>query len=317
MKKILLVIIYINTVAGVFSQQDPQYTQYMYNQNVINPAYVTNELGVLNFGFMHRTQWASAVGSPKTYTFFAHAPITDKFEVGLSLITDNIGDNALKENNVYADFAYTLQLSENHRLSLGLKAGFSSFKTNFANFRFPDDDTISGVLTNDLAFDNQNNITPNFGFGAFYFTNKYYLGVSVPNLLNSKHFTEKNGLKSIGGEEIHLFANAGYVFTLSDLIKLKPSFLLKAIKGSPIVVDTSINVLFNDRFEGGLSYRINDSFSAMFNVKATDNLRIGYAYDYTTTNLSNFNSGTHEVFVLFDFDTLGLKKGYDKSPRFF
>lgn len=317
MKKILFLITYILFTCMVFSQQDPQYTQYMYNQNVINPAYTTNELGVINLGFMHRTQWVNAVGAPKTYTFFAHTPITDKFEVGLSLITDNIGEGVLRENNVYADFAYILSLSENHKLSFGLKAGFTNFKTNFTDFRFPDDNPINGIITNDTAFDNQNTTSPNFGAGAFYFTDKYYIGLSVPNLLNSKHITEKNGLKSIGGEEIHLFLNAGYVFKLSDIIKLKPSALLKAIKGSPLVIDTSLNVLFNDRFEGGLSYRINDSFSAMFNIRATNSLRIGYAYDYTTTNLSSFNSGSHEVFVLFDFDTLGFKKGYDKSPRFF
>lgn len=308
---------YISSVYTVCSQQDPQYTQYMYNQNVINPAYTTNELGVINFGFMHRTQWTNAIGAPKTYTFFAHTPITDKFEIGASLITDNIGDGVLKENNMYIDFAYILSLNEKHKLSLGLKAGFTNFSTNFTDFRFPDDNPITGIVTNDVAFDNQNSTNPNFGIGAFYFTDDYYVGISVPNLLNSKHITEKNGLRSIGGEEIHLFANAGYVFRLSDMIKLKPSALLKAVKGSPLVIDTSLNLLFNNRFEGGLSYRINDSFSAMFNVRATHNLRIGYAYDYTTTNLSNFNSGTHEVFVLFDFDTLGLKKGYDKSPRFF
>ena len=317
MKKRFLLLLYISTLCTVFSQQDPQYTQYTYNQNVLNPAYVTNELGVINLGFMHRTQWVNAVGAPKTYTFFAHTPITEKFEIGISFITDNIGDGTLKENNVYADFAYTLQLNEKHKLALGLKAGFTNFITSFTNFKFPDDDPISGILVNDPAFENLNNTTPNFGIGAFYFTDDYYLGISAPNLINSKHLTEKNGLKSIGGEEIHLFINAGYVYKLNRLIKLKPSMLLKTVKGSPLVIDASFNVLFNNRFESGLSYRINDSFSAMFNVRATDNLRIGYAFDYTTTNLSNFNSGTHEVFVLFDFDTLSLKKGYDKSPRFF
>ncbi|WP_420551328.1 type IX secretion system membrane protein PorP/SprF [Tenacibaculum aiptasiae] len=317
MKKIFLIIVFISTLSNVFSQQDPQYTNYMYNQSVINPAYTTNELGVINFGFMHRTQWTNAVGAPKTYTFFAHTPITEKFEVGLSLITDNIGDGVLRENNVYADFAYILSLNEGHKLSLGLKAGFTNFRTNFADFRFPDDDPLNGILTNDTAFDNQNKTSPNFGVGAFYFTDKYYVGLSVPNLLNSKHVTEKNGLRSIGGEEIHLFLNAGYVFRLSDVVKLKPSTLVKAVKGSPLVVDASINVLFNNRLEGGLSYRFDDSLSAMFNIRASSSLKIGYAYDYTTTNLSNFNSGTHEVFVLYDLDTLGLKNGYDKSPRFF
>lgn len=316
MKKIIFIIC-INTVLRVFSQQDPQYTQYMYNQNIVNPAYVTDDLGIINFGFIHRTQWASAVGAPKTYNLFAHIPLNKKIEVGVSVITDNIGDGTLKENNIYADFAYILKLAEGHKLSLGLKAGITNFSTNFANFRFPDEDTTTSFIPDDLAFKSQNKTLPNFGTGAFYFTDTYYLGVSIPNLLNSKYIEERNGLNSLGGDEIHLFINAGYVYKLSKLVKLKPSFMMKAVKGSPIVLDTSLNVLFNNKFEGGLSYRVNDSFSAMFNIRAFDMLRIGYAFDYTTTNLSNFNSGTHEVMVLFDFDTLGLRKGYDKSPRFF
>jgi type IX secretion system PorP/SprF family membrane protein len=289
----------------------------MFNQNIFNPAYVTNDLGMVNFGFMHRTQWVDVIGAPKTYTLFAHGPLSDKFEVGISMVSDEIGEGVLKENNFYADFAYILQWNEKHKLSLGLKAGITNFSTNFDNFKFPDDDTVNGVFTNDVAFVNTNTTDPNFGFGVFYFTDNYYLGASIPNLIRSKHLEEKDGLRSIGGEEIHLFVTGGYVYRLNDAIQLKPSFLMKSVKGSPLVLDTSFNVLWNSRLEGGVSYRINDSFSAMFNVQATYNLKIGYAFDYTTNNLSNFSSGTHEVFVLFDFDTLGLRKGFDKSPRFF
>ncbi len=313
MRKILFLILCVLFALNVFSQQDPHYTQYMYNQSVVNPAYVTNDLGVINFGVIHRRQWASAIGAPKTYTGFIHAPITDKFEVGVSIITDNIGGDVLKENNIYADFAYILPINENHKLSLGLKAGFTNFNTNFTGFRLPD-----GDVTNDEAFNQGSNKTlPNFGVGAFYFTKKYYVGISAPNLIKTEHLESVDNLTSIGGEELHLFANGGYVFTLSDVLKLKPAFMLKAVKGSPIVLDTSVNVLFNNKFEGGLSYRLDDSLSAMFNVRAFNTLRIGYAFDYTTTNLGNFNSGTHEIMLLFDFDTLDLKKGYDKSPRFF
>ena len=289
----------------------------MYNQNVVNPAYATNNLGVINLGAMHRTQWLDAVGSPKTYSFFVHAPLSNKIEVGASLITDNIGDGVLKENNFYADFAYVLQIAEGHKVSLGLKAGFTNLATNFNNFRFPDENVVTGYIPVDDAFNNISRTFPNFGTGAFYFTEKYYFGVAVPNLLNSEHLVEDNGINSIGGEEMHFFINGGYVFELSNVIKLKPSFMTKIVKGSPIVLDASINALFNDKFEGGLSYRLNDSASAMFNIRVLNALRIGYAFDFTLSELQEFNSGTHEIMVLFDFDTLGLKQGYDKSPRFF
>ena len=155
MKK-LIYLICICSFFELFSQQDPQYTQYMYNQNIVNPAYVTNDLGVINFGVMHRRQWTSAVGTPKTYNFFVHAPLSNDIEAGVSVVTDDIGDGVLKENNFYADFAYMINIAEEHKLSFGLKAGFTSFNTNFNNFRFPDENISSGFIPTDLAFENQN-----------------------------------------------------------------------------------------------------------------------------------------------------------------
>ena len=318
MKKVLLyTTIVLNSLFAMVAQQDPQYTQYTKNQSIFNPAYATSDLGVINFGFMHRSQWANAVGGPKTNTFFVHSPLSKKIEVGFSLVNDNIGDGISKETNFYADFAYILQLNEFHNLSFGLKAGFTNLATNFNNFKLPDDDISTGNSSNDDAFINRNSTLPNFGLGAFYFTNKYYFGIAAPNLIKAKHIEESDELKSTEGEEIHLFINGGYVYKLSDIIKLKPSFLLKAVKGSPLSLDTSLNILFNKRLEGGVSYRLNESLSAMANFRITTSLSLGYAFDFTTSNLRNFNSGSHEVFILFDFDTFKLKEGFDKSPRFF
>ena len=317
MKKIITIISLV-FASVIFAQQDPHYTHYMYNQNVVNPAYATDNLGVINFGAMHRSQWVNATGAPKTYNFFVHAPISSAIELGLSVITGNIGDGVLKENNIYADFSYILEITKGHKLALGLKAGITNFATNFSNFRFPDEDIATGFIPKDNAFDdNISRTLPNFGTGAFYFTDKYYFGIAVPNLLNSTHLVDKNGITSLGGEEIHLFVNGGYVYQLNDLVKLKPSFMTKIVQGSPVVLDISMNAMFNDKVEGGLSYRLNDSASAMFNIRALATLRIGYAFDFTVSELNTFNSGTHEIMLLFDFDTLDLSKGYDKSPRFF
>ena len=293
------------------AQQDPQYTQYMYNMNVINPAYATATPEVLNFGALYRTQWVGAVGAPKTFTFFAHTPVSDKIELGLSLISDDIGDGAKKENNIFADFAYVLQLNNNHRLSLGIKAGITVFETNFNGFQFE-----SGATNTDPAFNqNINSTFPNIGAGAFYFTDNYYVGVSAPNLLSTKHLEETNGISRFGSENTHVFLTAGYVFQVSESLKLKPSFMTKAVNGAPIVADFSANVLLYDRLEFGVSYRLDDAVSGLVNFKVLPNLRIGYAYDYTVTNLGDFNSGSHEIFLLFDLNL--MRKGYDKSPRFF
>lgn len=308
MKKILLFINFFFYLL-VSAQQDPEYTHYMYNMSVVNPAYATGIPAMMNFGGLYRTQWVGAYGAPKTFTFFGHTAITDKIEAGISFVSDDIGDGAKKENNVYADFAYVLKLSNKDKLSLGLKAGFSSMQSNFNGFRFTDPQT-------DYAFSENINATkPNIGVGAYYFRDNLYVGLSVPNLLKSKYIEEKSGINAFGSEEIHTFLTAGYVFQLNDRLKLKPAFMSKFVKGAPITLDVTANVLYNEKFEFGAAYRIDDSVSALFNINVTPTLRVGYAYDYTLTNFGQFNSGTHEIMLLFDLDLLG--KGFDKSPRFF
>ncbi|MDI1257558.1 MAG: type IX secretion system membrane protein PorP/SprF [Flavobacterium sp.] len=311
MKKTILFVIFFFFAKSVSAQQDPEYTHYMYNMNAVNPAYATGTTDVLNLGTLYRTQWVGAVGAPKTLTFFGHIPVNKKIEMGVSLISDDIGDGAKKENNFYADFAYVLQLKNRHSLSFGLKAGFTSLQTNFNGFRFE-----SGDPASDLAFaENINMFKPNIGAGVYYFTNHYYIGLSAPNLLSSKHIEERNGINAYGSESIHTFLTAGYVFNINADFKLKPAFMSKFVTGAPMAIDLTANVLYRNKFELGVAYRLNDAVSGLMNINVTDNLRIGYAYDYTLSNLGQFNSGTHEIMILFDLDLMG--KGYDKSPRFF
>lgn len=295
-----------------FSQQDPQFTQYMYNMSVINPAYATAEEGILNLGGFYRTQWVGLEGAPKTGSFFAHTPINDKIELGLSFTNDNIGD-VVNENNVFADFAYVLPVGIESKISFGLKAGFTFFDTTFDGFILQ-----SGNTGTDVAFnENISKAFPNLGIGTFFFTDKYYLGLSAPNMLTSKHIESENGIAATGVQDIHLFFTGGYVFDINQNLKFKPAFMGRAVKGAPLALDVTANVLINEKLEAGLGYRLGDAVSALVNFRVTSDLRIGYAYDYTTTNLGNFNSGSHEIFILFDVDLFGFKGGYDRSPRFF
>jgi type IX secretion system PorP/SprF family membrane protein len=311
MKKIILFISFLFYITSTSAQQDPEYTHYMYNMSVVNPAYATGVPAMLNLGGLYRTQWVGAIGAPKTFTFFGHTAVTDKVEVGLSLISDDIGDGAKKENNFYADFAYVLNLGGKNKLSLGLKAGFTSLQTNFNGFVLE-----SGNANTDLAFAENINVTkPNIGVGAYYFRDNFYVGLSAPNLLSSKHIEEKSGINAYGSENIHTFLTAGYVFQINDMVKLKPAFMSKYVTGAPISVDVTANVLYNNKFELGAAYRVNDAVSALMNINVTPSLRVGYAYDHTLSNMGQFNSGTHEIMLLFNLDLLG--KGYDKSPRFF
>ncbi|MCK0178595.1 type IX secretion system membrane protein PorP/SprF [Flavobacteriaceae bacterium S0862] len=294
------------------AQQDPQFTHYMYNMSVINPGYATATEDILNIGGLYRTQWVGMEGAPKTASFFAHTPINEKIELGISFTNDNIGD-VINENNIYADFAYVLPVGLEAKLSLGLKAGFTFFNANFDGFILN-----SGNTSTDIAFnENINRTFPNIGIGAFYFTDNYYLGLSAPNMLTTTHLESENGIKSTGVQDIHYFLTGGYVFDINEDLKFKPAFMAKGVKGAPLAIDITANVLINEKLEAGLGYRLDDAISALVNFRVSPDLRIGYSYDFTTSNLGSFNSGSHEIFILFDVDLFGLKGGYDRSPRFF
>jgi type IX secretion system PorP/SprF family membrane protein len=294
------------------AQQDPQFTQYMYNMSVINPAYATANEAILNLGGLYRTQWVGLEGAPKTGTFFAHTPINRKIEVGISFTNDNIGD-IVEENNIYADFAYVLPMGLEGKLSLGLKAGFTLFDTNFDGLNLQ-----SGNVSTDIAFnENINKTFPNLGIGAFYFTDTYYIGLSAPNMLNTKHLEVENGIRTTGVQSVHYYLTGGYVFNINQNLKLKPAFMAKSVSGAPLALDITANVLINEKLEAGLGYRLDDAISGLVGFRISPELKIGYAYDFTTNNLGSYNSGSHELFILFDVDLFGLKGGYDRSPRFF
>jgi len=289
------------------AQQDPQYTQYMYNMNVVNPAYAGSR-GTLSLGLLGRTQWTSVDGAPKTFTFDAHAPVGEKVGVGLSIISDEIGPS--KEQNIYADVSYTLTTSDVGRLAFGLKAGVTLLDVNLLDATLPESST-----GNDPLFDeNINDAFPNFGAGVYYYTDKWYAGFSVPNILKSEHM-DKDYINTKASEDVHYFLTGGYVFDLSSTLKFKPSLMFKGVAGAPVSVDINANFLMYDRFEVGASYRIEDSVSLLFNFGVTPDFRIGYAYDYTISEFSNSNtSGSHEIILLYDID---FSQKNLKSPRFF
>lgn len=290
------------------AQQDPVYTQYMYNMSVMNPAYAIDDLGILRVGGIYRNQWAGMEGAPETVNFFAHTGLTDRLEGGISIVHDEIGD-IVKENNLYADLAYVLPVSPSTKLSFGVKAGVTFFDADLTRLTTTD--------PNDPAMQPINETFPNFGAGAYLFGDNYYIGLSAPNLFTAKHLENETGLARLGEESIHYFLTGGYVFDLNPNVKFKPAFMLRAVEGAPLSGDITANFLLYNRFEAGVAYRWDNAVSGLVNFKVTPELRIGYAYDYTTTNLSDYNDGTHEIMVIFDLDLLGLSKGYNKSPRFF
>ncbi|MDX9715737.1 MAG: type IX secretion system membrane protein PorP/SprF [Dissulfurispiraceae bacterium] len=301
---IIPVIAFLACFSGV-AQQDPHYTQYMYNMNIMNPAYAGSKEN-LSFGLLYRKQWVEIEDSPTTFTFSGHSPVGKNVGLGLSAISDEIGP--VKEQNVYADFSYTLNLGGEHRLALGIKAGLTFHKVGLFSdiyHTLPND--------NDPAFmEDTSNTYFNFGSGLFYYTDKYYLAFSVPNMLKSKHL-DFDG-KKFGSETQHFFLTGGYVFDLSPSVKFKPFAMWKTAFGAPSSVDVSTNFLFHERFEIGATYRLEDSFGGMVNFAITPNLRIGYAYDHIVSDLKVTTPASHEVILLFD---LNFPKKVSRSPRFF
>jgi len=289
------------------AQQDPQYTQYMYNMNVVNPAYAGSR-GTLSLGLLGRSQWTSVDGAPKSFTFNAHAPLGKKVGVGISVVSDEIGP--AKEQNIYADVSYTLTTSDVGRLAFGLKGGVTLLDVNLLDVVLPQ----TGSAGDPVFDENINDTFPNFGAGVYYYTDKWYASFSVPNILKSEHM-DKDNINTKAAEEVHYFLTGGYVFDLSSTLKFKPSLMFKGVAGAPVSVDINANFLLYDRFELGASYRVEDAVSLLFNFGVTPDFRIGYAYDYTISEFSNSNTGgSHEIILLYDVD---FSKKNLKSPRFF
>ncbi len=310
MKRFILSIVFL--VGGIMlptksnAQQDAQYTQYMYNMNILNPAYAGSNPGTINASLLGRSQWVGIPGAPQTATLSVHSPITERMGLGLSVLAEQIGP--INEQFIFADYSYTIPVGMYDNLAFGVKAGLSLINASFTDLRTHDWDMV------DVNFNtNVSNAKPNFGFGAFYYSDIYYLGISVPNLLQTVYLEEQGNVITNVSKKKHAFLTAGYVFDLNYNWKFKPSLMSKMTVGTPLSVDLSANFLFDDTYEMGASYRWDDSVSLLMNARVSENIRIGYSYDFTTTRLNRFNSGTHELIILFD-----LLTSYEiVSPRFF
>lgn len=300
MKKPVIILILLIAIQ-MQGQQDPQYTQYMYNMSVVNPAYAGSKEN-LSFGLLYRNQWTGLDGAPKTATFFGHIPISDKIGVGLSVITDEIGP--VRETNTYADASYTLRLAGENRLAFGIKAGATFHDLGLGG--------VDLIDPNDPFFRDVSGVTPNVGAGVFYYTDKYYLAFSVPNILSSVKLDAEG--TEYGTETSHYFLTGGYVFQVSENTKLKPSFLVKSAFSAPTSFDVNLNALFFEKLELGASYRLDDSYSGLINFAITPNIKVGYAYDNVTSDIKRFAPASHEFMILFD---LNFAKKISRSPRYF
>ena len=285
------------------AQQDPMYTQYMYNTLSVNPGYAGSR-GALSITGLVREQWVGIKGAPSTQTLTLHSPIySDNMGLGLSVINDNVGP--IHQTMLFADYAYSIQTTENAKLAFGLKAGVNVFQADLLS--------LHPNQANDPSIYNiSNRLLPNVGVGLYYYSDKGYVGLSAPKLLTHNL---KTGLTSESKERRHYFMIGGYVFDLSESLKLKPSFLLKAVQGAPLSIDLTASVFIHDKLGIGLAHRYGDSYSALLQYYFTPQFRVGYAYDLTATELRHYNSGSHEIMLGYDFSFVDDKR--IRSPRFF
>lgn len=305
MKKIIIIIAFLISTMWAFAQQEAMYTHYMYNTISINPAYAGSR-DALSMTLLNRSQWVGIEGAPKTMSFNAHSPIGAlNTSLGLSLINDNIGvTNSL---STYIDYSFKVKVSDEANLYLGLKAGFDKI-----------DDSLNDLISenpSDVAFDQnyESSLMPNFGFGLYYKTNRYYVGASVPRLLKYK-YGESIASSDFKSGQQHFYLIGGAIFDLNETWQLKSSTFVKGTKGAPIEADITAKAIFNKKIWVGVNYRTNDAVGFLAGIYINPQLAVGYAYDYSYDNMKSFAS-SHEILITYDLIFNNNSKII--SPRFF
>ncbi|MCK5730188.1 MAG: type IX secretion system membrane protein PorP/SprF [Draconibacterium sp.] len=289
----------------VNAQQEPTYTQYMFNTQTINPAYA-GTWGSMGFMVLAREQWTGIDNAPSTQTLsFQTLHKNDKVGLGLNIINDKFGLE--KRFSVFGDYSYLVQVDEELQLRLGLKVGFSSYSNNLGSYDVIDetDERFYGEVGH--------NFMPNFGIGAFLFKDKFYAGVSIPKIVNNEFKNDYNNL-STQAEIRHFFIMGGYVFNLSENIKFKPTMLGKFTAGAPMQFDLTGNFLISERVWLGAMYRTGDSYGFIAQWIINKKLRFGYSIDFATSEISSYQGGTHEVMVSLD---IKRKKDSEIKSRYF
>ena len=302
---LLIFLIFSNIV---FSQRDAQYTNYMFNTQLIQPAYVGTS-GHTVITALGRVQWIDLNGGPETLTVSLDTPMgkQDNMGLGLSIFSDNIGPAS--ENRVTVDFSYSLNFPFS-KLTFGLKGGINELEVDYSKLNIADENDPFVVY-------DSNKLKPRIGLGIYFNTEDYYLGFSAPNLLETKYYDEfeiENSSFSVVSDKIPYFAMAGYVFDLTQNIKVKPATLMKFVKGAPIQWDLSLNFLFNYKTTLGIANRLDSALCFLAGFQLSDSFFIGFGYDYMVNELRSFNSGSYEIILKFK---LLSAEGKILTPRFF
>jgi type IX secretion system PorP/SprF family membrane protein len=309
MKKIYIsAMLMFMSVIG-YCQQDILVSQYMFNHLLLNPAYAGSK-DYMMATLLYRKQWVDFKGAPTTQVASIHGPIgLSNLGWGALISHDKIG--VTDRTDAYANVAYHLKVGKKMKLGVGLRAGggFYSFKNSDLIYWDSNDPAFAGDKTSKFL--------PNVGAGAYLYGDKFYAGISVPTIISydsTKSLSLNMSGNAVPNQVRHYFATAGVALELSPNVVLKPSVLVKYVQNAPVEADFNVNVLLAQMLWLGASLRTNDSFVAIAEFQLTKQLRLGYSYDFTTTDVKNYSNGSHEIMLGYDF-------GYDimkiKTPRYF
>jgi len=291
--KLMLILGFCMLLAGspLKAQQEPMYSQYMFNMLNLNPAYAGN-YGGDNVTLLYRMQWVGVDGAPKTGTLsWDRRNVDSNVGYGLQLYNDRLGIEST--TGIQGFYSYKLKLSYS-TLTFGLSGGTLNYRAAYSK--------ATTTNPNDPLFDRDINIIlPTVGFGLLFNAERMYIGFSMPALLKTK-VDINNTLHSTSANN-HYFLTGGYIFDVSEGIKLKPSILVKAVRGSAPAFDINMNAWFQNNLGFGISYRPNDALVGMFEIQLSPKLRLGYAYDYTISSLKTYNvGGSHELMLRYEFN---------------
>ncbi len=305
MKKIMTIVIGLVVFTNSLkAQQDAMFTHYMYNTLWLNPAYAGTR-DALTITGINRSQWVGFDGAPVAQSLTMHTPILNgKMGVGLSVLNDKIGPT--KNSSVALDLSYQVKLTSKSKLSFGLKGLVNMYSNKLTPLKLDNQ--------NDGSFaQNNQKVLPNLGAGIYYYRERFYVGLSIPKLLENKLSTTSSS-KSI--EQQHYFFIMGTVFNLSSDVKLKPTCFIKATKGSPIQGDVTANFIFKDKFTVGAMYRTGDAVGTLLGYNFTEQFAVGYSFDWSMANTTGkYNNGSHEIMLRYDL--ISKSKAKIKSSRYF
>lgn len=307
-KAILSVVIICGSIS-ISAQQVPLYTHYMNNTLVVNPAYAGSR-DALTLTALYRAQWIDFNGAPKTQTLSMHSPLRNEhLAMGLSIQNDKIGPT--NNTSVFFDYAYILKVTDKSKLALGLSAGLDIYQASLNSLLL--DQQVDPTFQNDI----NGHVTPNFGFGAYYSRERFYAGISVPEILQNNYSTEKNALGEplIGEVQRHYFFIAGALFNLSDNLAFKPTTLVKVTSSVPIQADFTASFILMQKLLIGAMFRTGDAFGGLVGVDITNQFHLGYSYDWSFgIRTGSYNSGSHELVLRYD---VLFNKKQIHSPRNF